>query len=174
VDPLVGEWKTSLLAGDGYLTFMEDGRVHIKNFLTDEWGVYVFSNGDLEIQKDSYFSHVVVHWRAQLSGDSLRVIEPEGATHVYTRIGDAPLPGEALAGDEDPTLLSMFRDAVVQFGSRGSQAQPETESTPPAQPEAETTAASPLGAPPVAAPPQEDGGFGDLMGEGGFIKPLDK
>ena len=120
-DPLVGRWKTSLLVGDGYLTFTEDGRIHIENLLSDEWGIYVFSDGDLEIQKDSYFSHVVVHWRAQLSGNSLRVIEPEGASHVYERV-DGP-PSDAGAASE-PSIWQQLAAELVRQAESPSPAPP--------------------------------------------------
>lgn len=167
-DPLRGVWKTSLLVGDGYLTFTDDGRIHIENFLSDEWGIYVFSDGDLQIQKDSYFSHEIVHWRAQVSGDSLRVIEPEGASHVYQRIDAAPSEEGA---SSEPTMLQQLVTAIAREAESSSSAPapptPEAVEPPAGDPEAPST-------PPAPEPSSADAGFGDLIGEGGFIEPLDK
>jgi len=162
-DPLVGVWKTSLLVGDGYLTFTEDGRIHIENFLSDEWGIYVFSDGSLEIQKDSYFSHEVVYWRAQVSGDSLRVIEPEGASHVYQRMDVAPSEEGA---STEPTMLQQLVTAIVR--------EAETSTSAPAPPPPQEVEPEPenLESPAAPSPSTSDGGFGHLVGEGGFIEPL--
>jgi hypothetical protein len=117
VNPLVGRWKTSLLIGDGYLTFTEDGRVHIEHVFLDEWAIYVFDDGDLMIQDQGVFDHDVTHWRAQVSGNTLSVIEPEGASHVYTRVddydgaatGDAPASGSSAAA----LLVDVLRDLAA-------------------------------------------------------------
>jgi hypothetical protein len=87
---IVGEWKTSLLVGEGTLTLTADGHCHVKNLLADDSGIYTYSplDGELRIQVDSFFNHDIIRWHAQLSpdGESLTVQEPEGAAHVYHRV----------------------------------------------------------------------------------------
>jgi hypothetical protein len=87
-NPIVGQWKTTTLIGDTILTFTDGGRYTIKSALVSDAGVYVFSSGDgtLRLQPDAVFSHDVIVWQCQLSGDSLSVVDPDGAGHVYTRI----------------------------------------------------------------------------------------
>jgi zinc-ribbon domain len=87
-NPIVGQWKTTTLIGDTILTFTGEGRYTIKSALVSDAGVYVFSAGDgtLRLQPDAVFSHDIVIWQCQLSGDSLSVVDPDGAGHVYTRI----------------------------------------------------------------------------------------
>lgn len=87
-NPIVGQWKTTTLIGDTILTFTDDGRYTIKSALVSDAGVYVFSIGDgtLRLQPDAVFSHDIVIWQCQLSGDSMSVVDPEGAGHVYTRL----------------------------------------------------------------------------------------
>jgi hypothetical protein len=87
-NPIVGQWKTTTLIGDTILTFTGEGRYTIKSALVSDAGVYVFSTGDgtLRLQPDAVFSHDIVIWQCQLSGDSLSVVDPDGAGHVYTRI----------------------------------------------------------------------------------------
>lgn len=87
-NPIVGQWKTTTLIGDTILTFTDEGRYTIKSALVSDAGVYVFSSGDgtLRLQPDAVFSHDIVVWQCQLSGDSLSVVDPDGAGHVYTRL----------------------------------------------------------------------------------------
>lgn len=87
-NPIVGEWKTTTAIGDTVLNFGADGRYTIKSILVSEAGVYVFSSGDgtLRLQPNALFSHDIVVWSCQLSGDSFSCVDPEGAGHVYTRI----------------------------------------------------------------------------------------
>ena len=88
-NPIIGEWKTTTFIGSSIvLRFTADGRYTLKDVLTSEAGVYVFSSGDgtLRLQPDSVFSHDIVIWNCQLSGDSLSVVDPQGAGHVYSRV----------------------------------------------------------------------------------------
>jgi hypothetical protein len=87
-NPIVGEWKTTTAIGDTVLTFTDDGRYTIKSALVSDAGVYVFSSGDgtLRLQPTAIFSHDIVVWSCQLSGNSLSVVDPDGAGHVYTRV----------------------------------------------------------------------------------------
>jgi hypothetical protein len=86
-NPIVGQWKTTTLIGDTVLNFGGDGHYSIKSSLVGDSGVYVFSNdGTLRLQPDAIFSHDIVIWHCQLSGDSMSVVDPDGAGHVYTRI----------------------------------------------------------------------------------------
>jgi zinc ribbon protein len=87
-NPIVGDWKTTTLIGDTVLHFGDDGRYTIKSALVSEAGVYVFSmsDGTLRLQQDAIFSHDIVVWSCQLSSNSLSVVDPQGAGHVYTRI----------------------------------------------------------------------------------------
>jgi len=87
-NPIVGDWKTTTLIGDTVLHFGDDGRYTIKSALVSEAGVYVFSmnDGTLRLQQNAIFSHDIVVWSCQLSGNSLSVVDPEGAGHVYTRV----------------------------------------------------------------------------------------
>jgi hypothetical protein len=127
VNSLIGRWKTSLPIGDGYLTFTADGRVHIEHVFTDEWDVYVFNDGDLMIQDQGLFDHDVTHWQAQVSGDTLSVIEPEGASHIYTRVGDGGAPPEATSGSSSDTA-SVIADVL-----RGLASTPGSAETQPAR-----------------------------------------
>jgi hypothetical protein len=86
---IVGEWETELLIGTGTLSLTRDGRYHVKNVFADDSGVYTYgADGSLRLQTSGVFDHTVTVWHAQLSmdGDSLSIIEPEGAAHVYTRL----------------------------------------------------------------------------------------
>jgi hypothetical protein len=87
-NPIVGEWKTTTLIGDTLLNFTGDGRYTIKSALVSDAGVYVFSSGDgtLRLQPNALFSHDIVIWNCQLSKDSMSVVDPDGAGHVYTRV----------------------------------------------------------------------------------------
>ena len=86
-NPIVGDWKTTTLIGDTHLIFTDDGRYTIKSALVGDKGVYVFSgDGTLRLQPDAIFSHDIVIWHCQLSGDSMSVVDPDGAGHVYTRV----------------------------------------------------------------------------------------
>ena len=87
-NPIVGRWKTTTLIGDTVLNFQADGQYTINSALVSDAGVYVFSSGDgtLRLQPNAVFSHDIIVWSCQLSGDSLSVVDPEGAGHVYTRI----------------------------------------------------------------------------------------
>ncbi|NDQ56984.1 MAG: zinc ribbon domain-containing protein [Acidipila sp.] len=86
-NPIVGDWKTTTLIGDTHLVFSDDGRYSIKSALVGDHGVYVFSgDGTLRLQPDAIFSHDIVIWHCQLSGDSMSVVDPDGAGHVYTRV----------------------------------------------------------------------------------------
>jgi hypothetical protein len=86
-NPIIGEWKTTTLIGDTVLIFTDDGHYSIKSALVSDSGVYVFSAGDgtLRLQPDAMFSHDIIVWSCQLSGNSLSVVDPDGAGHVYTR-----------------------------------------------------------------------------------------
>jgi hypothetical protein len=86
-NPIVGEWKTTTAIGDTVLNFGADGRYTIKSILVSEAGVYVFSSGDgtLRLQPNALFSHDIVVWSCQLSGDAFSCVDPEGAGHVYNR-----------------------------------------------------------------------------------------
>ena len=70
------------------LHFGADGRYTLKDILDSQEGVYVFSSGDgtLRLQPNAVFSHDVMIWSCQLSGDSLSCVDPQGAGHVYTRV----------------------------------------------------------------------------------------
>jgi zinc-ribbon domain len=86
-NPIAGQWKTTTIIGDTILTFTDDGHYTIKSALVGDSGVYVFSSdGTLRSQPDAIFSHDIVIWHCQLSGDSLSVVDPDGAGHVYTRV----------------------------------------------------------------------------------------
>jgi hypothetical protein len=87
-NPIVGEWKTSTAIGDTVINLRADGQYTIKSVLVSDAGVYVFSSGDgtLRLQSNSIFSKGIMIWSCQLSGDSLSVVDPEGAGHVYTRV----------------------------------------------------------------------------------------
>jgi hypothetical protein len=60
----------------------------LKDVLDSQEGVYVFSSGDgtLRLQPNAVFSHDIVVWSCQLSGDSFSCVDPEGAGHVYKRV----------------------------------------------------------------------------------------
>ena len=86
---IVGDWKTTTIVGSTIaLHFGADGRYTLKDVLDSEEGVYVFSSGDgtLRLQPNAVFSHDIVVWSCQLSGDSLSCVDPNGAGHVYTRV----------------------------------------------------------------------------------------
>ena len=78
----------SVPIGESTLELTSDGHYHVKNVFADDSGVYVYtaSDGTLRLQEDGIFSrHDMTIWHCQLSGDTLSVLEPEGAAHVYTR-----------------------------------------------------------------------------------------
>jgi hypothetical protein len=88
---IAGEWRTKLIIGVGTLTLTGDGRYRVKNVFVDDSGIYTYApDGTLRLQEDGVFDHSITEWHAQLSpdGQSLSVIEPEGAAHVYTRVRD--------------------------------------------------------------------------------------
>ena len=84
---IVGRWRTSVPIGTSTLELTSDGHYHVKNVFADDTGVYVDTASDdtLRLQEDGLFSHDVTIWHCQVSGDTLSVVEPEGAAHVYTR-----------------------------------------------------------------------------------------
>jgi hypothetical protein len=126
VDPIVGRWKTSLPIGDGYLTFTADGRIHIEHVFTDEWAVYVFTDGDLMIQDQGLFDHDVTHWQAQVSGNTLSVIEPEGASHIYTRVDDGGAQPQA-SSESGSDAASVIADVLRELASTPSSAEAQPE-----------------------------------------------
>jgi hypothetical protein len=68
-----------------------DGRYHVKNVFVDDSGIYTYSaDGTLQLQETGIFDHSITVWHAQVSpdGQSLSVVEPEGAAHVYSRVHD--------------------------------------------------------------------------------------
>lgn len=87
-NPIVGDWKATTFIGSSIeLHFGADGQYTLKDALDSEKGVYVFSSGDgtLRLQPNAVFSHDIVIWNCQLSGDSLSCVDPNGAGHVYSR-----------------------------------------------------------------------------------------
>jgi hypothetical protein len=87
---IVGEWVTQLaFGGSSTLILTEDGRYQVKNLMVNDSGIYTYSSGDgsLRLQENGIFDHSITVWNAQLSpdGESLSVIEPEGASHIYRR-----------------------------------------------------------------------------------------
>jgi len=88
-NPIVGDWKATTMIGSSIeLHFGADGRYTLKDVLDSQEGVYVFSSGDgtLRLQPNAVFSHDIVVWSCQLSGDSFSCVDPNGAGHVYTRV----------------------------------------------------------------------------------------
>jgi hypothetical protein len=87
-NPIVGEWKATTFIGTSIvLHFGADGRYTLKDISGTEQGVYVFSSGDgtLRLQPNAVFSHNIVVWNCQLSGDTFSCVDPDGAGHVYAR-----------------------------------------------------------------------------------------
>ena len=71
---------------DTTLELTSEGHYHLKSSLADESGSYVYSDGSLQLQPDGLFDHSIVTWQCQISGNSMSVIEPDGAAHIYTRV----------------------------------------------------------------------------------------
>jgi hypothetical protein len=84
---VVGSWKTPVpLMPDTNLELTADGHYHLKSALAEESGSYVFMDGNLQLTPDGLFDHSTIAWQCQLSGNSMSIIEPDGAAHIYTRV----------------------------------------------------------------------------------------